>query len=45
MAHLRGPQSLDRRRILKGTATAGLAGLLDPLPRALARGGNRTART
>ena len=36
MSHPSEHPSLDRRRILKGTAVAGLAGLLHPLPRVLA---------
>jgi hypothetical protein len=36
MSHPSEHPSLDRRRILKGTAVAGLAGLLHPLPRVFA---------
>src|SRR5262249_61228733 len=36
MSHPSEHPWLDRRRILKGTAVAGLAGLLHPLPRVLA---------
>jgi hypothetical protein len=36
VSHCSEHPSLDRRRILKGTAVAGLAGLLHPLPRVLA---------